>query len=267
MKKFQRTPFIVFALGMLISFNSCYYPGYVDPYVVDVTRQKENYYYTPSAPTVPLLVSKNDFSIAMNASVGKDAKGGSVHGAFKPTKNLGLMASYSWFKNDAGSNDIGRFVNYEFGMGYVAKLSPYWHFETYGGIGSGKVENEHYTGYSKIKTNSFFLQPTIAVSDKSQLMQFGFFTKFSSTRFKLLDTSFNNDREQVVTNQMKIIHDHPSHLFWEPGFIGRVGFSVVQFNASYTFSSDLTNKDLFRKKGLFALGVIVKLNTDNLKTK
>jgi hypothetical protein len=267
MKKSQRSLFIVFAFGMLITFNSCYYPGYVDPYVVDVTRQKENYYYAPAAPTVPLLVKKNDFSITMNGSTGKDAKGGSVHGAFKPTKNLGLMSSYSWFKNDVGSNDIGRFVNYEFGAGYVGSLSPYWHFETYGGIGSGKVENEHHTGYSKIKTNSFFLQPTIAVSDKKQLMQFGFFSKFSRTKFDLLDTSFNNDREQVVTNQMRIIHDNPSQLFWEPGFIGRVGWSVVQLNLSYTFSSDLTNKELFRKKGLFSIGVIVKLNANNLKTK
>ena len=260
----------MYAAGVLTIFTSCYYPGYTDPYIVDVNRQKDNFYYTPTAPTVPLLGNKNDFSLIMNGSTGDKNKGGSVQTAFMPLKNLGLMVSYSWLRNeneynDNGYNDIGKFINYEFGAGYVRRLSPYWHFETYGGIGTGKIENYHHTGYSRLKTSSFFLQPTISVSDKNQAVQFGFVSKFSLTKFDLRDTTFNNDREPVVTQQMLIIHDNPSQLFWEPGFVLRVGWKIAQFNLGYSFSADLTNKEMYRKKGLFTVGAVVTLNASNTK--
>jgi hypothetical protein len=270
MKKFQLASLAVFATGMLTIFNSCaYFPSSVpDPYLVDVTRQKENYYYTPAVSTVPMLVRKNDFSMVMNGSLGENNKGGSVHGAFMPLKNLGIMTSYSWLKYNDGKNYIGRFANYETGAGYIGRISSYFHFETYGGIGSGKIENTHHTGYSNIKTNSFFLQPTIFVSDKNQAIQFGLVSKFSLTKFDITDTTFNNDREAVVTQQMQILHNNPSQLFWEPGFVLRFGWKFVQFNMGLSLSADLTDKELFRKKSLFTLGAVVKFNTsNNLKDK
>ena len=254
---------IIYTAGVLTMLTSCSFFPASDPYIVDVNRQKDNFYYTPTAPTVPLLGNKNDFSLIMNGSLGENSHGNSVHAAFMPLKNLGLMASYSWLKNGDAPDDVGKVTNYELGAGYVWRFSPYWHFETYGGIGSGKVDNSHYTGYSKIKTNGFFLQPTISVSDKNQVMQFGFVSKFSLTKFDLRDTTFNNDREPVVTQQMLIIHDNPSQLFWEPGFLLRVGWKIAQFNLGYSFSADLTNKEMYRKKGLFTVGAVVKLNASN----
>ena len=259
---------VIYTAGVLTMFTSCYYPGYTDPYVVDVNRQKENYYYAPAAPTVPMLVKKNDFSLAMNGSLGENSHGNSVHAAFMPLKNLGLMASYSWLKNGDAPDDVGKVTNYELGAGYVWRFSPYWHFETYGGIGSGKVDNSHYTGYSKIKTNGFFLQPTISVSDKTQLFQFGFVSKFSLAKFDLRDTTFNNDREPVVTQQMQLLHDNPSQFFWEPGFVLRAGWEIFQFHLGYSFSTDLTNKEIYREKNLFTIGAVVKLNASSkLKNK
>ena len=267
MKKSSTTSLFICAVLVLVTASSCYYPGYTDPYIVDVSRQKENYYYTPAVATTPMLVSKNDFSMILNGVLADNANGGSVHAAFMPSKNIGLMTSYSWLKNDQGSDDVGRFLNYEAGAGYIGKLSSYWHFETYGGMNGGKVENTHHTGYSKIKTNGFFLQPTIFVSNKDQRVQFGFISRFNLAKFNLADTSFNNDREPIVTQQMLLIHDNPSQLFWEPGFVFRAGWKNFQLNAAYSFSNDLSNKEIFRKKDLFTLGVVVRLNASNIETK
>lgn len=260
MKKIQTITCLLYTATVSILLTSCY-PGngVYDPYIVDESRQKENFYYAPTAQNAPLLSKKNDLSFALNYSAGDRHEGADLHAAFTPGKNFGLMSSYS------SSKDIGNgyfeMRHFEFGPGYFKKFSPYWHFEAYAGAGMGNTNNRHHTGESKIKTNNLFVQPAIAVTNPKNTVQLAFVSKINMNHFRISDTSFNNDREPFVTSQMKIINDQPSQIFWEPALILRGGWENFLLQASYSVSSDLTNHELYRSKNNFSIGIVLRMST------
>ena len=248
--------------GILVTLSSCYYGGAYDPYIVDFSRQQENYYYAPAAQNLPLPGEKNDLSLALHGSVGDRQMGANMHAAFNPGKHVGLMTSYTSIKNDdALDHGIAKIKSFGLGAGYFKKFADRFHFETYGGVGFSGINNRHYTGGSKITSTNFFLQPAVSISNQAETVQFAFVSKFSLNHFKIKDTSFNNDREPLVTGQMKIINDKPSQVFWEPGFVIRAGWKEIMFQAGYSVSTDLTNKELYRSKNEFSVGMILKINT------
>ena len=72
------------------------------------------------------------------ASGGSKFSGVETQASFLPAKHVGLIAAYSSGKNDDGGGTYMRFHKFEGGVGYVTNLSKGWHFETYGGIGTGR---------------------------------------------------------------------------------------------------------------------------------
>jgi hypothetical protein len=152
-----------------------------------------------------------------------------------------------------------KYNRFETGAGYITKLSKGWHFETYAGIGSGKITNLHQTGSSQIKLTHFFLQPGIAISNSKRTLQLGLVSKFSGVHFNM-DTAYETDREPFSTGQAKSLYDQPFHVMWDPGLIFRFGWRHFLFHTSYSFSSDLTNTNLYRAKNNFSLGASLRLN-------
>jgi hypothetical protein len=246
MKKIQTIICLVYTATVGVLLTSCY-PGngVYDPYIVDESRQKENFYYAPAAQNAPLLSKKNELSLALNYSSNDKHEGTDLHAAFTPGKHFGLMSGFSFLK--ARQNDFVDINHFELGGGYFKKFSPYWHFETYGGLGTGKTKN-------------FFVQPAIAVTNPKNTLQFAFVSKISMNHFRITDTSFNNDREPFVTSQMKIMNDQPSQIFWEPALVLRTGWENILFQVSYSISTDLTNSDLYRSKNNFSIGIVLKGN-------
>jgi len=244
-------------------FLSSCYPGSAipDPYYVDEARQKENIYYVPSAPNTPLLTEKGDLSFSAMRASGSKFTGAEIQAASLPWKHIGIIGSYSNGGNNSGEPNYMKYNRFEIGSGYVTKFAQGWHFETYAGLGSGKISNSHYTGFSRINLNHFFLQPAIAISDKKQTVQFAISSRVSGVNFKVRDTLFNTDRESFSHNQIKNLYEEPFHLMWEPALTFRAGWKNFLFNAQYSFSADLTNPDLYREKNNFSIGVSLRYNT------
>jgi hypothetical protein len=233
------------------------YPS-APPDIVDEWRQKENIYYVPSAPNTQLLSEKNDVSLNVLASASNKFTGFETQASYLPAKHVGLIAGYSSGKNEAAETYM-RFHKFEAGAGYVAALSKVWHFETYGGFGSGTIDNMHATGSSDIHLTSFFIQPAVAASNAKKTVQFGIVSKFSGVNFKV-DTAFNNAKEPYCTSQLIGLYNQPFHIMWEPGLILRVGWKNFLFHTSYSASADLTNSQLHRATDNFAIGVSVRFN-------
>jgi hypothetical protein len=230
-----------------------------------LNRQKENHYYAPTGTNAPLLANKNDISFSASGAWADNSQGGQIDAAYLAGNHVGIMASYSSLKNDPSSGERGKQKHFEFGAGYVNKLSDLWLFESYGGLGFGKMENFHETGNSTVRTKNYYLQPAIAVNTKNKGFQFGFISKFNVVNFNLGDTTFDNDREPFVTNQMKLIGDNPTHIFWEPGIVLRGGWKEIVFQAGYQISKDLSDKDLQTANGNFSMGVTFRFNTAKKK--
>ena len=247
------------AAGTIFSLSSCVIGGGIsDPYIVSEPRQKENFYYIPSAPNTPLHSQKNDLGFSLMRVSGSKYSGADVQASYMPGKHIGIMGSYSF----AGINsNYIKYNRFELGSGFVTQLSKNWHFETYAGFGNGKIKNSHHTGSSKLNLTHFFLQPAIAISDENKKIQFGFVSRFAAVNFNVMDTSFSNDREPFSTTQLKSLYDQSFHMIWEPGFVFRIGWKNFQFHTGYSFSTDLTNPDLYKAKGNLSLGFTLRLNT------
>lgn len=245
--------------GSSFFLSSCYTGSMIpDPYIVSQTRQEENVYYILSSPNTPMLSEKNDISFSAMRLADTKFAGSELQAAFMPGKNIGIMGSYFFARNDPDYTEYNRF---EVGAGYAKKFPKHLHFETYAGFGSGKISNFHYTGQSNLKLTHFFLQPAIAISNEKKTVQFSFYSRFEEVNFKVSDTTFNNDREPFSTSQVKSLYDQPFHVMWQPGLVVRFGWKKFLFHSGYSYSSDLTNPDLHRVKGNFSLGFVLRLNT------
>ena len=246
-------------LACIVLLQSCYTGVIYDPYYIPVSRQQENIYYVPSSPNTQLLSEKNDMGFNVVASGGSKFSGVETQVSYLPATHVGLIAAYSSGKNDDGSTTYMRFHKLEGGVGYITNLSKGWHFETYGGIGTGKIDNFHATGNSNVNLTNFFIQPAFAVSNKKKTVQFGIVSKFSGVNFNV-DTTFDNAREPYSTDQIIGLHDRPFHLMWEPGLVFRVGWKNFLFHTSYSLSADLANPHLNRATDNFSIGGSLRFN-------
>ena len=245
-----------------IIITSCY-PGYVipDPYVVEGSRQKKNIFYVPSAPNTPLLSKKGDLNFNVLRTAAPVTNGWDFQAAYLPAKHIGVISRYSSAKDDGDSPDYMEYKSFEIGAGYVNQIRNDLHFETYAGMGKGKIANIHHTGYSNLNLTHYFLQPTLAFNNEKKTVQLAFVSRFAGVNFKDIDTMFNNDREPLNAAQFRSLYEKSFHVFWEPGLVARFGWKKFLFHTGYSYSADLTNSELHRSKGVFSFGGSLRLNT------
>jgi hypothetical protein len=241
-----------------ISFYSCYTLS-PDPYIVSELRQRENIYYAPATQNAPLLSKKSEGSFSLGLGVTPKLAGADLNVAFSPVKKIGITAGVRSY-NSKNRNGETKIDSHEFGAGYLKDLSGLWHFEIYGGLGSGRVRNLHYTGNSEIRFNNYFLQPAIAVQDKNKTVQFALVSRFSQLNFRANAASFNYDREPFVAAQFKSISNEPNHFFWEPGLLFRAGWDSFVFQFGFSTSFDFSSNDFYRDKINASFGIIFRGN-------
>lgn len=232
-----------------------------DPYIVNESRQKENIYYIPSAPNAPLLSEKKDLNFNAVSTTGSKFSGVEIQTAFLPSKHVGITGSYSY----ADNGEYMKYNRVELGSGYITPLAKGWHFETYAGLGTGKITNSHHTGSSRLNLTHFFLQPAFAVSNQKKTIQLGIISRFEGVNFKVADTLFNTEREPFSADELASLYDQPFHIMWQPALIFRFGWKKFKFHTGYSVSADLTNTHLWRAKQNFSLGLSLQFNTNEKK--
>ncbi|HEY6505643.1 MAG TPA: hypothetical protein VIZ28_16825 [Chitinophagaceae bacterium] len=263
MKKYMilQTPGILFT-AVCLSLVSCYPVGtVVDPYYVAPERQDQNTYYVPAAPHSPLLTEKGDINFNILRSSGSKFNGAELQLAYMPGKHVGIGMSYSGGGHKEGEPQAMNYSRFELMSGYVKKLRNGWHFESYGGLGTGGINNTHYTGKSHIKLNHFFLQPAIVVSNDKQTVQFGIASRFTGVHFNVNEIAFDYDREVISFDRINTLVDNPFHVMWEPSLIFRAGWKNFLFTIQYSHSSDLSGPAVYGSTDNFSFGVSVRGNT------
>jgi hypothetical protein len=251
---------------------SCGTPNVTQGYRVTEERQKENLYYIPAAPNTPLLTEKHDLYFDVLRSSGEKFSAFETQAAYMAGKNIGVCTNFSIGSNrryrEADPADFANsrngYFNYhrfEAGAGYVKKFRGGWHFENYAGVGKEWIRNQHYTGASSIKLPYLFLQPTIAVSNPNQTVQFGVSSRFTGASFNVANISFDTARESFSSGQIGSLNDRPFHVMWEPSIVFRFGWKNILFHTAYAYSADLTNPNLYRAQSNFSIGMACRLNT------
>ena len=242
-------------------FVSCFTGGSLQtPYLVDESRQKENLYYIPSTPNTPLSSETGHLHFNFLRSSGNKYSGVELQGGIIPAEHLGIIASFAGAKNSS-SEDFTDFHRFNVGAGYVGKISKRWHVEVYSGWGKGQVSNHHFTGYSNIDLNEFFVQPAIAYSNPKKTVEIGLISRFTYADLIVKDAFFDHAREPYNAEQVNRLAWQPTNFMWEPALILRAGWKNFKFHGGYTVSTDLNNPSLNMPKGNLSLGASLQFNT------
>lgn len=244
---------------MMAIFSSCYIPTSTQvPVTVPESRQKQNYYYTPTSHNAPLLTEKNDLSASVQYALGSRHKGAEIQAAYLPAEHFGITGSYSSGGNDG---EIFKYHRITAGVGYVRRFNEYWNFETYAGYTYGKIDNVHSTGYSTIKTQGVFAQPAFFYYNRQKNLQVAFVTKLSGNQFDIPNTSFSFAAEPYTSNQITILRQRSFQVFLEPGIIFRFGWKNFLFHTGFSYARNITSAGLQYPEENLTIGVFTKLNT------
>jgi hypothetical protein len=246
---------------LCILFSSCVIEPNTTGGAAPIERQKENFYYLPSTPNTPLSVNRGDLSLHGHLAASAKNSGSEVQATYVAGDHIGLIAGYSALKNKGGETTYLDFKKFEVGFGYMRPLSTGWHFETYGGIGTGKLVNFHYSGISNMIQTSYFLQPGLAYNSRNNRFTAGMVSKFSAVKFRIKDMFFDPQTDPYSFDQLKNLQDNSLHLFWEPALLLRAGWKNFRFETSYTFSTDFNGAAINRAKENFSIGAALTVNT------
>lgn len=247
----------VISTGCIFGCSNINFPP--DPYYVDPERQNENVYHTPSTPNAPLLTKKGSFSFSGHYGGNKNFYVGNIQAAYLPGKKLGLMANFKVtdYRDRLYSSINGGIDGIELGIGYIMPSLNSIHLETYAGMGNTSIKNVHHTGSSKVGINHYFFQPAVYYGNHSNTFQVAFVPRISLNNFTVKSSNFNSDREQIVQNQFNLMNKNGSQYMFEPTILLRGGSEFVKFQLAYTFSKNLTEKDLNQSKRNLSIGVVL----------
>ncbi len=202
------------------------------------------YYYAPNSANIPLL-SEREAKINAQYAAGTVSKGFECQSAFAISRHFGGMintmiggSNYDQYEYNSGETKT-KFI--EIGAGYFTPLkSTSLVFETYGGIGSGGVNNLYYNGgRSKVNFTKLFVQPTIGVKVKG--FEFGISSRMSWINQKVISNSLSNADPEYIN--LEDISTHPESFYWEPGIVLRLGGQKFMGQLQYTGSFNFTNPD------------------------
>ena len=195
----------------------------------------QSIFYTPNAQNVPLFTEKKEANISGALQISNYSTGVDIQIAASVTNHIGLIFNFnhwagSWEGTEfliSGNKFYGSHkCNFgEMGVGYYLPIKNKFVFETYGGIGIGKVVNENDLSQdTKIKYNRYFLQPAIGFYHKNIKLIFS--TRFCGLDFRDIyysGSNYNLDEEIIYAE------NNPFSFLIEPAFTFRGGWKYFKF--------------------------------------
>jgi hypothetical protein len=219
----MRTRQLIYSISafIILAFNSCA-PAYV-----------------PNVVNAPLLTNKGEVQAAIHAGT----SGVDPQFAYALSRHIGIMLNGSFANRTSDSTDnFHKHQFVEIATGYYTNFGARGKFETFCGIGTGKIqaeyENNLWVSFSDVSYNRFFIQPSIGFTSKV-------FDGSLSSRFVVVGLHQESGSS--------------TGCFFEPVVTGKLGFdhikAVAQLGLSFPLNSNkvvFTNQPLLLSLGLQA---------------
>jgi len=178
-------------------------------------------YYAPNAQNVPMFSEKGQASASGSFQFGEATYGFNAQGAVAVSEHVGMIGNYNFYSDDymTTSNTC------EIGVGYFDNFGKKGTsvFETYAGIGAGRVKIDMDDRLQLVNTTSLFIQPDIGFKRDNFRMAF-------STRFRLVH--FNIIRDDGSSSGYYIYENWTDNFntgFIEPAVTLSFGGKTVRF--------------------------------------
>jgi hypothetical protein len=159
----------------------------------------------------------------------------------------------------------GRGYLLEVGSGYFQQIGGKGVFETYAGLGAGRVNNKYYTGYSsRVGLFRLFVQPSIGYTTP-------YFDCAFSTRLAWLSLLNPEGSVQGVPNSSEIyywqyVQQHPHCWLLEPALTLRGGWKYCKLQLQFGISSNVSHPEFPQEDVNLSLGLYLSLS-DKYKQK
>jgi hypothetical protein len=182
--------------------------------------------YVPNVINAPLLTNRGEVQAAINAGT----SGVDPQFAYAISNHIGMMVNGS-FENQTSdtTNNFHKHSLIEIGAGYYTYFGTRMKFETFGGMGFGKLQAEYdnnmWVSRSDVNCSRYFIQPTIGFTTKV-------FDAGISSRFVLVNLHQQSGKSNTG-------------LFMEPAITAKLGYDHI--------------------KALMQLGVSMPLNSNKLE--
>lgn len=198
----------------------------------------EHYYYAPSSNNIPLLKEKGDGNVELKYSVGNYYTGFEVQSALAVSNHVGVQLNFFTASQDDEEFGSGNGTYVEAAGGYFKPTANHkWVFETYGGIGTGVVNNQYESqsaANSKVGLTKFFMQPSFGFT--SPYFDIAIASKFSLVNFNVKSSTVDKDRFPFDYYNIQSLEDTKSFFIWEPGIMMRGGFKGLKFQGNLTIA-------------------------------
>lgn len=225
-----------------------------------------HYYYVPNMQHVPLFQQKEEFHLDLSGSAGNEFSAFEVQTGFSVANNVAIIAN--GFFHDADremfNDEYCRGHLIEGGAGAFVPLQNNMVFETYFGVGFGRIEN----GYdndakSKLNFNRYFAQPSIGYT--SDFLDLALSLRFSGLRYN--DIHYSGTLYQDDQDQIQYINRNPFSILIEPALTLRGGWEHIKFQLQLGYSENLSNPDLLQEDMNASFGIYFTISDKYRKNK
>lgn len=199
--------------------------------------------YTSNSVNAPLLKSAGEVKV--------NATQTDLQAAVAATDHFGIMANGFYKDYEDGNYKHNGYLG-EIGLGYYSPLNDSRSivFETYGGVGMGKVfkqqeftssdNNSTYIGSFEADAGKLFIQPSIGYSTP-------YFDLALTPRFSLIKyTSFSSSSYPDSQLKDDYLYDNEitrsPYIFAEPAVTMRTGYKFIKFQFQYGLTLNMGNR-------------------------
>ncbi len=212
-----------------------------------------HYYYAPNAHNIPLFEEKNELTMQVSRSRGKEFESFDLSMAYAFSERFAVITN-GFIASDGNDNEWGRGKFVEMGLGYFNTAPEGVIYELYSGFGAGFVKNNYESQKtSLVNYNRFFIQPNLGY-------RIGFFEMSMSTRFCLLNL-YNIDYPASLSDVNLEDLTHLSHnrvsLLAEPALTFRLGVEPINLQLQLIHSQNLTCPNLKQETINLNLGLFL----------
>ena len=224
-----------------------------------------HYNYVPNMHNVPLFQQKEEFHLDLSGSMGNEFSAFEVQTGFSLGNNFAVIAN--GFFHDADremfNDEYCRGHLIEGGAGAFVPMQNNMVFESYCGVGFGKIENGFDNdATSKLDFNRYFFQPSLGYT--SDFLDFAISLRLSGLRYN--DIHFSGSLDQEDQDQIQYINRNPFSVLIEPALTLRAGWEHIKFQLQIGYSQNLSNPDLLQEDLNLSLGMYFTIS-DKYKNK
>jgi hypothetical protein len=225
-----------------------------------------HYNYVPNMHNVPLFQQKEEFHLDLSGSVGNEFSAFEVQAGFSLSDNFAVIGN--GFFHDADrqmfNDEYCRGHIIEGGAGAFVPMKDNMVFESYFGVGFGKIEN----GFdddatTKLDFNRYFIQPSLGYT--SDFLDFAVSLRLSGLRYN--DIHFTGELDTEDMDQIQYINRNPFSILVEPAITLRAGWEHVKFQLQFGYSVNATNPDLLQEDLNASIGMYFTISDKYKKRK